>query len=123
MNGVPGVFRSTRKAVLPVDKGGTNAATVAEARVELGVPSLDGDNVFSGVNEFGGAVSFQGSATFDGDVTVTTGALVATGDPSTISTLAVENSLTVGGVAVLTDAPSDGKYYVRKDGAWVEIIP
>jgi hypothetical protein len=27
-----------------------------------------------------------------------------------------------GGVFVL-DAPSDGKYYARKDGAWVEIVP
>ena len=123
MNGVPGVFRPVRKPVLPLDKGGTNAATAAEAREQLDVPSLSGDNVFSGVNEFGGAVSFQGAATFDADLTVTTGALVATGDPSTISTLAVENTLTVGGAAVLTDAPSDGKYYVRKDGAWVEIIP
>lgn len=24
---------------------------------------------------------------------------------------------------LIVDAPSDGKYYVRKDGAWVEIIP
>ena len=107
---------------LPVSSGGTGASTSGEARANLDVPGLGDDNVFSGVNEFGAAVSFQNTVTCDADLNVTTGSLNATGDPCTINSLDT-SSLTVNGVDVLTDAPSDGKYYVRKDGAWVEIIP
>lgn len=116
-------FAATRAVlgVLPIEEGGTGATTEGEARANLDVPGLSSDNVFTGSNEFGGAVSFQAAATFDDDLNVTTGALNATGDPSTISTLAVTNNLTVGGVAVLTDAPSDGNKYVRQNGAWVAI--
>jgi hypothetical protein len=31
------------------------------------------------------------------------------------------SALSINGSSVITDAPSDGKFYARKDGAWVEI--
>lgn len=37
--------------------------------------------------------------------------------------LNAKKKITVGSLPYISDAPSDGKYYVRKDGAWVEIVP
>lgn len=60
-----------RRARRPVDlaDGGTGKATPEEAAAALGVPSLDGNNVFSGVNEFQGTTRINGALelTLQGD--------------------------------------------------------
>lgn len=108
---------------LPVSAGGTGATTEPEARAALGVPGLDDDNRLTGSNAFEGmtelaGVDVLGQATFSGGITDNSD------DPALLNAGAtVTSPLTLDGGNVLTDAPSDGKYYVRKDGAWVEIIP
>jgi len=108
---------------LEVERGGTGAATKVEARASLEVPGLASDNRLTGSNAFEGmtelaGVDVLGQATFSGGITDNSD------DPALLNAGAtVTSPLTLDGAAVLTDAPSDGKYYVRKDGAWVEIIP
>lgn len=85
---------------VPLERGGTAGTSAREARANLDVPSLSGDNVFTGTNEFGGATSFQGAVNADNGLTVV-GALTATSDPATIGTLTINNNLTVLGYSVL----------------------
>ena len=104
-------------APLPVERGGTDAVTETAARSRLDVPTLSGNNVLTGINSFEGQTATEG-LDVNGTLAVYGGMTVDTDDPATFSA-----APTVGGTALVADAPSDGKYYVRKDGAWVEIIP
>ena len=108
---------------LEVERGGTAAGSKVEARASLEVPGLASDNRFTGSNAFEGA-SEMASLDALGTLTVSGQLVDNSDDPAQLNAgAAVLSSLTLDGAAVLTDAPSDGKYYVRKDGAWVEIIP
>lgn len=51
-----------RRSRIPtaLEDGGTGSRTREEAVAALGVPSLDGDNVFTGVNEFQGVLQSNG---------------------------------------------------------------
>lgn len=103
-----------------VEQGGTGSTTEAEARARLGVPSLDGDNTFTGDNTFRGTTTFPNGSTvyFYHRFYFTDGSLLQEG-----VTVSRTWELPDADGTLLVDAPSDGKYYVRKDGAWVEIIP
>ena len=112
--------------VVELREGGTGARTREQAAENLKVPTLGGDNIFLGNQTFDGDLTVE-----DGGTTTILGALELQGslthsgdDPVEFeSGLHVAGDLTKDGDAVLVDAPSDGKYYVRKDGAWVEIVP
>lgn len=54
-------MRPIRKRVpASIEDGGTGARTAPEAVSALGVPSLDGDNTFTGTNEFRGTLQSTG---------------------------------------------------------------
>lgn len=114
--------RST-DGVLPVASGGTGGTTAGEARTNLDVPGLEDANRLTGFNAFEGdtevaALDVLGPLQAFGQI------VDGSDDPAQLNAGAqVTGTLTLDGAAVLTDAPSDGKYYVRKDGAWVEIVP
>lgn len=50
-----------RRVPASIEDGGTGARTAQEAAAALGVPSLDGDNVFTGQNEFEGTTQIRGA--------------------------------------------------------------
>lgn len=76
---LPKVGFNPRKVPTRVKDGGTGASTVPEAREALGVPSLDGDNSFTGDVTFsgqvvvddtvGGGLVVSGAASFTGGIT------------------------------------------------------
>lgn len=79
-------MRLPRKRVpASIEDGGTGARTAQEALAELGAPTLEGDNYFTGENYFGRVHS--DTLGTDGDLTLTT-----------VDTVTVERS---GGSAVL----------------------
>ena len=59
-----------RRVPASIEDGGTGARTAAEAVEALGVPSLDGDNTFTGTNSF--ARVWSDTIGTDGDLTLTT---------------------------------------------------
>lgn len=124
-----------RPEKLPVEEGGTDAGTAAEAREVLEVPGLDGPNVLEGDLTVNGtttlnnglAANYGSVSLFPEDGIITLGNI---GAPTHAVDISISGLTTGRAVTwpdangtVLLDAPSDGKYYVRKDGAWVEIIP
>lgn len=76
---LPKVGFKPRKVPTRVKDGGTGASTVPEVREKLGVPSLDGDNSFTGDVTFsgqvvvddtvGGGLVVSGAASFTGGIT------------------------------------------------------
>lgn len=81
-------------------------------------PRLDADNVFTGSVQEVEALHANIGLTTDGYVTVEEATIRATN-----VTGLRDIELPDASGNLLVDAPSDGKYYVRKDGAWVEIVP
>ena len=61
-----------RRVPASIEDGGTGARTAAEAVEALGVPSLDGDNTFTGTNSF--ARVWSDTIGTDGDLTASTSA-------------------------------------------------
>lgn len=113
----------TTDGPLPVADGGTGGTLASEARANLDVPGLGDDNRFTGTNAFEGTTEVASMDAL-GTLTVSGQLVDNSDDPALLNAGAtVTSPLTLDGGNVLTDAPSDGKYYVRKDGAWVEIIP
>lgn len=113
-----------RPEKLPVELGGTDSGTEAEAREALDVPSLSQANTFSGACTF--TASQTVGQTFHANTQLSTDGSVAIEEGSIDATLLTgvqSYQLPDDSGTLLLDAPSDGKYYVRKDGAWVEIIP
>lgn len=79
---------------------------------------LDDSNTHTGPLDIYEHVHANVQLSTDGAVAIEEGTIRA-------SNLTAERDIELpdaSGTLVL-DAPSDGKYYVRKDGAWVEIIP
>lgn len=90
-------------------------ATVADLDKKAG---LADQNVFTGnVNEFE-QIQANGNISTDAAVVIEEGTIDAT-----LLTGVQSYQLPDASGTLLTDAPSDGKYYVRRNGAWVEIIP
>lgn len=120
---------------LPIQEGGTAASTEAEAREILDVPGLEGPNVLNGDLTVNGTTTLNngleanyGSVSLrpeDGIITLANIGAPTHAVDITISGLSAGRAVTWPDAdgTLLLDAPSDGKYYVRKDGAWVEIIP
>lgn len=95
-------------------------------REDLGVPSLDGDNRFTGANVFEGTTEVAGLNVVDATLSVNGQLEDNSDDPAQLNAgieIPAGRTATIDGQNILTDAPRDGKYYVRKDGAWVEIVP
>lgn len=79
---------------------------------------LDDANVFAGPQDTFEHVHANEQLSTDGSVVIEEGEIKAT-----LLTSARVYELPDAGGTLLVDAPSDGKYYARKDGAWVEIVP
>lgn len=107
-----------------VERGGTGKTTVAEARAALDVPGLDADNTFTGENTFTSAQTHITGTLVVGSVLPTNSLRLPSGSVLTDGVTETRTyTFPDANGDVLLDAPSDGKYYVRKDGAWVEIVP
>ena len=104
-----------RRKLFRVSATDPEPKSAAAVRVDLDVPSLSGDNTFTGVNSFEGQSAVEG-LDVNGELAVYGGLTVSTDDPATFS-----KEPTVGGTILITDAPSDGGYYVRRNGAWVDV--
>lgn len=125
--GLPPV--GSRRAVR-VSAVSPEAVSPEAAREQLDVPSLSGDNLFTGTNEFDGAVSFQAAVQTDDRLTCTQG-LDASGDPSVIgcATFASDYMLLAGGLrlpvlaksADYTAAVAD--LIIRGTGTWTLTLP
>ena len=91
--------------------------TLNKWRVWTGVAWGDGISAIAGVSSLNGLTGDVSGIATDAGLEAKQATLVS---GSNIKTLNGTSLLGSGNVTALTDAPSDGKTYGRKDGAWVE---
>lgn len=111
-SGLPPAGRRDRFRVSAHDPKPVSAEQV---RIDLDVPSLSRDNTFTGANSLEGQTVVEG-LDVNGQLAVYGGMAVDADDPATFN-----KAPTVGGSALITEAPQDGGYYARRNGAWVDI--